>query len=472
MNVDWQAYMEQVALWRHGGAGGGMQMDYAQLRGGTGPLVYPAGFLYLYAALQWLAGAEAAQAPYALAGGALLRVQAAYLAAYLATLFAALRLLRAVLGSSPRAPPPAVALLLVVSYRLHSLYTLRLFNDCWSALAVFGAVALVSERQWLAGVLLWSAGVSVKMNGLLLLPALGLVLLRNTGPVRTAGYLAAALALQALLAAPFLAAPSPAPQNYLGRAFQLGRESRVGDVEADRTQGFFLHLWSVNWGFVPSPVFVAPWFARALLGLHLATLLALAHLQWCGSEGLWASLARMCAVALGREGPAAAAHRQQPPRATPAVQPPSMEKKRKASPSPAPSRAPQPPPFIPAPPPSVSLASLSAAAYEDTPSAIALALLSANFVGIAFARSLHYQFFTWYSASLPALAWGAAPRLPTWARLLALGCIEVGVSFAARWGTCVVSGVAARDCAPWESSLLVTGGHAVLLAGMLLGGKQ
>lgn len=40
--------MEQV----EGFLGG--QLDYKNLRGGTGPLVYPAGFVYLFAGIRWL----------------------------------------------------------------------------------------------------------------------------------------------------------------------------------------------------------------------------------------------------------------------------------------------------------------------------------------------------------------------------------------------------------------------------------
>lgn len=42
-------------------------------------------------------------------------------------------------------------------------------------------------------------------------------------------------------------------------------------------------------------------------------------------------------------------------------------------------------------------------------------LLSCNFVGIVAARTLHYQFYTWYFHALPLLLWHAP--LPTPLRL-------------------------------------------------------
>eukprot|EP01083_Nonionella_stella_P213691 770508_1 len=46
--IDWDAYMQEVSMWQEG------ELDYVNIRGGTGPLVYPAGFLYLYGVLKWL----------------------------------------------------------------------------------------------------------------------------------------------------------------------------------------------------------------------------------------------------------------------------------------------------------------------------------------------------------------------------------------------------------------------------------
>ena len=47
--IDWVAYMEEVAGPMKDGV-----WDYTKLEGGTGPLVYPAGFVWIYSALYWL----------------------------------------------------------------------------------------------------------------------------------------------------------------------------------------------------------------------------------------------------------------------------------------------------------------------------------------------------------------------------------------------------------------------------------
>jgi alpha-1,3-mannosyltransferase len=46
--IDWVAYMQEVDIWWKEG-----EYDYRKIYGSTGPLVYPAGFLYLFRALQY-----------------------------------------------------------------------------------------------------------------------------------------------------------------------------------------------------------------------------------------------------------------------------------------------------------------------------------------------------------------------------------------------------------------------------------
>ena len=49
--IDWIAYMQEVEGWVVAGS-----TDYKTLGGDTGPLVYPAGFLYIYRFLRWFVG--------------------------------------------------------------------------------------------------------------------------------------------------------------------------------------------------------------------------------------------------------------------------------------------------------------------------------------------------------------------------------------------------------------------------------
>ncbi|KAK4477755.1 hypothetical protein RD792_017017 [Penstemon davidsonii] len=43
----------------------------------------------------------------------------------------------------------------------------------------------------------------------------------------------------------------------------------------------FIHFWSVNFKFVPEPVFVSKGFALLLLAVHLILLAIFAHYRWC-----------------------------------------------------------------------------------------------------------------------------------------------------------------------------------------------
>ena len=49
--IDWQAYMQEVQGFLDG------DLNYTHLKGDTGPLVYPAGFIYIFAALHYISSA-------------------------------------------------------------------------------------------------------------------------------------------------------------------------------------------------------------------------------------------------------------------------------------------------------------------------------------------------------------------------------------------------------------------------------
>ncbi|CAI5531557.1 unnamed protein product [Closterium sp. Naga37s-1] len=164
--------------------------------------------------------------------------------------------------------PPWVLVLLCLSKRLHSIFLLRLFNDCLAMAFLHASLLRLQSSRWIPAVLLFSAGVSVKMNVLLFLPPLLLIMAKTLPLLQIMALLGAAVAFQLLVGWPFI---STFPQAYFGRAFDLGR--------------VFIHFWSVNFKFVPKSTFVSKPFALSLLGLHLLLLLLFCHFCWCKYEG-------------------------------------------------------------------------------------------------------------------------------------------------------------------------------------------
>ena len=79
-----------------------------------------------------------------------------------------------------------------------------------------------------------------------------------------------------------------------------------------------------------------------------------------------------------------------------------------------------------------------------------LPLFMCNFIGVMFARSLHYQFYVWYYHTLHYLAWSTP--FPVKFRLLLLGVIEMC------WNTFPSTSL---------SSLALHVSHLVLLAGLV-----
>ena len=411
--IDWIAYMQEVEGWVIGGS-----TDYLELRGDTGPLVYPAGFLWLFRFLRWAVG-NGGRGSFAIA-----IAQALFACAYLATQAVILNLY----GATVPTASVATLLILAASRRVHSLFILRLFNDGLCMLAAWVAVLAATRRAWLPATLLLSAAVSIKMNALLFAPGLVFLLVRNVGILRTFAFALSALALQVVLAAPFLLTH---PASYAARAFELSR--------------VFLHAWTVNWKFLPEDVFVGRALSSGLLAAHIATLVVFGAGRWCEHDGgLAAVLARVgllphaLARALGADASAltgecdvaATSAHVEPPAAhavlVPATAPASSVKasavRRRRSVSP--SRAPRAAQAVLPAAASAPVATIAGGAFVDGPAFIAYVLCVANFVGIVFARTLHYQFYTWYFHSVPLLCHFAG--LPMAASL----AISAGIEFA------------------------------------------
>ncbi|KAK7396878.1 hypothetical protein VNO78_18040 [Psophocarpus tetragonolobus] len=341
--IDWDAYMSQVSGFLDG------ERDYRNLKGDTGPLVYPAGFLYIYSAFQYLTGGQVY--PAQILFGLLYIVNLAILLAiYVKT----------------DVVPWWTLCLLSLSKRLHSIFVLRLFNDCVAMTLLHAALLLLLHRRWNLGLIFFSAAVSVKMNVLLYAPPLLLLMLKamDIGGVLLA--LAGAALVQILLGLPFLVSY---PVAYISRAFNLGR--------------VFIHFWSVNFKFIPEPVFVSKGFAMFLLAAHLISLVSFTHFSWCKHEGgLWNFLHSRYVFMRMKFALFFSS---------------SFSKKvDKSSSSP-----------------------LKILNKEH----IVTTMFVGNFIGIVCARSLHYQFYSWYFYSLPYLLWKT--KYPTLLRLILFMGVEL-----------------------------------------------
>ena len=220
--------MEEVEGYLNG------ERDYTKIRGNTGPLVYPAGFLYIFSALRSLTEN----------GTNIFMAQCLFVGVYMLNLLVVL-----LLYSLDGGIPVVAAAVLLLSKRIHSIYMLRMFNDCIAVLCGYLAVLLFTKKNWRIGCAVYSLGVSVKMNMLLYAPGVLLILLLGTsGLVETIFCLAICAAVQLILGYPFL---STYPVQYLTKAFELSR--------------VFMYKWTVNFKFLSEEIFVSKSLSSALL---------------------------------------------------------------------------------------------------------------------------------------------------------------------------------------------------------------
>jgi len=337
--IDWVAYMQEVDFWLDG------EYDYRKIYGNTGPLVYPAGFLYLFGFLQWLTNREIPKAQVVFLGFYVL-TQITVFGIYYMILRQIRKSRQTKTTTSKDSSVDEVLLtatheiwsfriamgILCLSKRYHSIFLLRLFNDGPTMLVAYLSFWCFMNNKWNIGCFIFSLAVSLKMNVLLFAPGL-LFLLIRTSPILTIPRLAICGITQLIIGAPFLARY---PISYLRKAFELDRQ--------------FFFKWTVNLKFLPEDIFLSKPLAVALL-LLLVSLLCIYHYRLYNSS---------------RSG---------------------------------------------------------GKSKSLNPEQILSTLFVSNFIGICCARTLHYQFYSWYFPSLPYLLWRETPY-PMPLRILLLGCVE------------------------------------------------
>lgn len=283
---------------------------------------------------------------------------------------------------TPQAPPLVLGLL-CLSKRIHSIFVLRLFNDCVAMLLLYTAVYIFSHRRWKLGCVFFSLAVSIKMNILLFAPGLLLLLLEDNTYLDTFLCLAICGSIQLVLGAPFLLT---FPSEYIKGSFDLGR--------------VFMFKWTVNWKFLPEEVFVGKPLALGLLAVTLAVWALVFCVKWRSSTA-----------------------RERARRA-------AMSRSSKSS--------------------SGSDKGYGGAALTMSPDYVITTLFVSNFVGVAFARSLHYQFYSWYFHQIPLLLWHC--EFPNLLRLCLVAAIEMAFNVYP---------------ATWWSSAVLQASHAIILLGIL-----
>merc|ERR1712228_282300 len=236
-------------------------LDYQNLKGDTGPLVYPAGFVYIYSILYFITDN----------GTNILKAQYIFLLLHVSFIYTFIKLLM----QNTRHLPLWVVIFSCISRRIHSIFVLRLFNDCFAVFFCYISLILFCWNRrrnrtlfWPLGSFFYSFAVSIKMNILLYCPAIGLLYFKYLGFIGTVKQVTICIATQFILGAPFLISY---PQSYVQRAFNLSKD--------------FEYVWSVNFKFVDENIFLNKTFGHCLLVILIVLLLSTAHFIWCAKEG-------------------------------------------------------------------------------------------------------------------------------------------------------------------------------------------
>lgn len=339
--IDFSTYMQQIDIVNAG------ELDYSRIVGDTGPIVYPAGFVQVYQFLLWLSDG----------GINIRRVQ--FFFSYLLTFTVAMS---SVAYTMVEGIQPWPMYLLILSKRLISIYVLRLFNDCFTTCAMVGVVVILQQVSYwykslngtlvfLANVVaadLYSLSISVKMNALLYFPAFAVVsyFLLGENLLQFLVVLLVIPLVQVLVGWRFLLPlfwdeeASYIRRTYISQAFNFSRK--------------FLYKWTVNWKFVSEEVFLSDFFSRGLLIAHVAVLAIFVFTRYLSVKVTGKSIKQLLVDGF------------KPWKST------------------------------------VSLNNLLLS-QQDGPRLILLIFATTNVIGVTFARSLHYQFLSWYCWQMPFL---------------------------------------------------------------------
>lgn len=384
--IDFSTYMEHIKLVEEG------VIDYSLITGETGPMVYPAGHVQIYSIISLLTNN----------GEHIAVAQAIF--GYLWTFNNLLVLIAYCMV--PNLPPwPLYGLIL--SKRLVSIYVLRMFNDCFATFAMVGVTVLLqqasywySSNTWISFLLtlvasdLFSWAISIKMNALLYLPGFLIVAYFLVGEnlLKFIAVIAVIPLVQVLIGWKYLLplfndeGAETIRWNYINQAFDFKRQ--------------FLYLESINWKFVSQDFFLSREFLTILLALNLAVLFFFVLTRFLSERIINKSLPILIIDAFSFKS--------------------TIKKKNLIINS------------------------------KQGPKLVLLILSMSNLIGILFARSLHFQFLSWYCWQLPILIY--------WTNLHVVAGALLWIVHEICWNV--------YPSAAWSSAVLVFGVLPVILGGV------
>ncbi|OWB63909.1 hypothetical protein B5S31_g4715 [[Candida] boidinii] len=361
--IDYSTYMQQIQKVKDG------ELIYDNIYGDTGPLVYPAGHIFIYSWMDWFTenmdDIHCGQSVF----------RWLYLVTYV------LQIAVYFVGGNFEIAPWCF-FLLSFSKRLHSIYVLRLFNDCWEVIFAIGSiVALQQAVYWkkykkfsiisfiltYLAIDLYSIAISIKMNGLLYLPGFLYIiyLLCDENLLKVIPAILFGLYVQFGMSYQYLRIFSNDEESimiresYLRNAFNFKRK--------------FLYEWTVNWRFLSEENFSSDNFHKLLLFLHILVLIIFILFKWLSPKITGKSIIQFIIDFFK---------------------------------------------FY-----SNTISEKNIIFNKSLgPRLVMIVLSISNLIGILFARSLHYQFLSWYFYSIPFLLWFSG--LPSIISILIFICHE------------------------------------------------
>ncbi|GMM38536.1 dolichyl-P-Man:Man(5)GlcNAc(2)-PP-dolichol alpha-1,3-mannosyltransferase [Saccharomycopsis crataegensis] len=270
--IDFTTYRQQVQLVKNG------ELNYNNIYGDSGPIVYPAGFIQIYSLLDSI---------YKTDGLVMIQQVFRFLLTVTFVLYIFVYQFSNRTGEKFLLKKPWIFSILLLSKRMHSIYVLRLFNDCFVTFFM-GLVILLLQvttkipdgqaRAWLLFFTsaVYSYALSIKMNALLFAPGLFYILYLFHGGrlVTIVVHIITILAVQVCVAWDFLQPfdlygleAMEIRNAYLSNAFNFNRK--------------FFYEWTINWRFLPEDVFQNDSFHKLLLCINGVLLAGFVVSRWC-----------------------------------------------------------------------------------------------------------------------------------------------------------------------------------------------